>query len=208
MIFSESQIEALKKRVSSVLSKRRFTHTLGVESAVIRLGNVFCPDAVSELRCAALLHDVTKELPAEAAEKILHDEGYTGDPDLMKMPAVFHSLTAPAYIREHFGEYATDNILSAVLHHTVGAPYMSLFDKIVFIADYVEENRTYPASVSTRSALFSGLSSSDTDPTEVLNRAILSCLDATILSLTASDRPICAETVKTRNAILTELSQE
>jgi len=207
MSFSEADIESLRLAVKGSLSSHRYLHTLGVENAAVKLGMIFCPSLLPELRVAALLHDVTKELSPEKTKEILTNNDLITDDCMWNMPAVFHSLTAPSFIRKEYPLYATENVLSAVYHHTVGAPNMSLFDKIIFIADYVEENRTYPSCVSTRAQLFDGITSGISDKLTVLNQAILSSLDATILSLTASSRYICPMTVSTRNAILTELSQ-
>ena len=57
----EDQLSALREKISSGMSAKRFRHTAEVEKMVIRLGELYAPDKISERRAAALLHDITKE---------------------------------------------------------------------------------------------------------------------------------------------------
>jgi len=57
-----------------------------------------------------------------------------------KNPELLHAKLGACFANEIYG--VTDSeILSAIIWHTTGCPDMSLLDKIVFIADYIEANR-------------------------------------------------------------------
>ena len=73
-------LNVLRKSVKSRISERRYLHTLGVEDMATKLGEHFIPEMISELRAAALLHDVAKELDYQEQIKIISDQGILVSP--------------------------------------------------------------------------------------------------------------------------------
>lgn len=159
--FDESSIDRLKRDVASRMSEYRFNHTLGVEKMAICLGEIFMPDNISELRVAALLHDVSKEMDIDE-QLCLLDNCERIDKKQKCVPAALHSFSAVAVILRDFPNLATNNILDAVENHTLGSPNMSLFSEIIFISDYIEEGRAYFESASVRKTLFEKIKQSKT----------------------------------------------
>ena len=53
---------------------------------------------------------------------------------------LLHAKLGAFYAHEKYG-VEDDDILSAIEFHTTGRPAMSLLEKIVFVADYIEPNR-------------------------------------------------------------------
>ena len=202
MTFSDEKIAALKKEVQARLSERRFNHTLRVLKATEKIAAFCLPESISELRAAALLHDVTKELDSGEQVRLLKLLGVSTDE--MLSPPVFHSITAPMVIRRDFPEFATENVLSAVYNHTTAACDMSLFDEIVFIADYVEDGRTYPSCVAVREALYSAFSlAKDREECIMhLHDATIAALDNTITEIVRAGKYLNLLTVKARNAFI------
>ena len=140
-MISHSDIENLRGEISKRLSCDRYTHTLGVERAAVFLAQMCLPEKECELRAAALLHDVTKELSTEEHFQILRSaKQKILDKDRDFIP-ILHSFTAPAVISADFPEFATDQILSAVYNHTLGDSDMTVFDEIIFLADFIEDTR-------------------------------------------------------------------
>ncbi len=127
------------------MSEKRFLHTLGAERLAAKLGELVMPGKVYELRCAALLHDVAKEIPREENQELIAKVSHELTGEDLKSPQIFHAFVAPEIIKRDFPEHATPDVLSAVFNHTTGAPDMSLFDCIIFISDFAEEGRSYPA---------------------------------------------------------------
>ena len=62
-VLNDAALDALRERVKGTMSEKRFAHTAAVERMVVRLGELYCPELIPELRAAALLHDITKEQP-------------------------------------------------------------------------------------------------------------------------------------------------
>ena len=207
MSFTDLQIEELCQRVRERLSEKRFFHTLGVEQAAIRLGHFLCPDDIRELRCAALLHDVTKELSREEQCEILEKEGIT-DPDDLSSASIHHSLTGPYVIKRDFPELATERVLSAVRKHTTGDSDMSVFDQIIFIADYIEDGRTYSACIDVRDRLYEALGKAECreDMEHALLVAVLSSIDNTVESLKIRKSPIHGRTLLAGASIRRKMS--
>ena len=204
MSYTENQLDILRDAVGKRLSEKRFAHTLGVEEMAARLARRILPEKLSEIRAAALLHDISKELDdAEHIDIMNKQIESVGDSDMLS-PAVYHSLTAPYIIEKHFPDFAHKDILSAVRNHTVGSPDMSLLDEIIFISDYIEGGRKYSASVEVRDALLSVIDSeaSIEECISALHDATVRSLEKTIISVIERGRFLHERTVETRNAFL------
>lgn len=198
MMFSDSALNSLSLEIEGRLSHKRYAHTLGVASAARRIASYFPDIDSSEITAAALLHDITKEY-SEAEHKMLISEN-----DFCDSLEVLHSFSAPSVIRRDFPTYATENVLRSVYAHTVGAPDMTLFDEIIFIADYVEDGRTYHTCVKARDGLYTQLDEADnvTECEAALHRAVAFALSETVKMLKEGARPIHPQTQETLDAML------
>ena len=201
MMFSDSELETLSQHVGERLSQKRYAHTLGVVAAAKKIAQYFDKIDISEIVAAALLHDITKEYSVAEHQKHISED------DSCDTVEVLHSFSAPSVIRRDFPTYATDNVLRAVCRHTVGDPDMTLFDEIIFIADYVEDGRTYPSCVAARHRLYSQLADANgADECEaVLHRAVASALSETVKMLTEGDRCVHPNTQRTLDAMLSRI---
>lgn len=165
------------------------------------MGELLLPEKLSELRAAALLHDLTKELPlAEHLEICSRSETVCSD-EAKLSSAVLHGLTAAEIIRESYPDFATDDILSAVRKHTVGAPEMSTFDKILFLADYIEPTRPYSSCISLRESFWASLLSAEPDGRlAILDDAIYREIRQTLSHLLEKGSVIAPESLSLYNA--------
>jgi len=145
-----SDIEFLRSSVRSRMDDRRYAHTLGVERMALHLGELYLPEKVDELRCAALLHDITKN---ETDEKQLQ---YCGEFDIIVRDfdkisgKLLHAKTAASLIEREYPEYATADVVSAVRWHTTGHDGMSIFDMLIYLADYIEDTRAFDDCIRVR----------------------------------------------------------
>ena len=198
MMFSDVELAALSLRVRDALSSRRYAHTLGVVSAAKKIAHKFNTIDISEIVVSALLHDITKEYSVAEHKKLVFDD------DVCLPDEVLHSFSAPSVIKRDYAEYATSNVLRSVYCHTVGDPDMTLFDEIIFIADYVEDGRTYPSCVSVRQSLYSELQDAkcESECEFALHRAVIAALSETVKMLTDGARPVHPMTQKTLDAML------
>ena len=192
----------LSKKVEITLSEKRYRHTLGVASASVRLGAYFLPNKLNELYAAALLHDIAKELDIEATRELLSVVTPPLSCEDLAIPAAFHSLVAPVIIKRDFPLYASEEILTAVYEHTLGNPNMSLFSKIIFLADYIEDGRTYPACRNVADFVYSALESCKIERTTVLNQGILKVLENTEAFLENHGQKIHSRLTLTKNSLI------
>lgn len=196
------QIENLREKVASVLSEKRMKHVLAVEDMAYRLGLLYFHDdeTLLLLKSAALLHDVTKELSDEEQLAIL--ESYSVKPlpeELASMPTI-HALTAALVIPDRFPEFADPSVIDAVRYHTTGREGMSIFEKIIFLADYIDDTRTYPSCVSLREEFFSAKPEDMNEQERIrhLDRAALASIDNTLSYLRLKERSIHPLTLEAR----------
>ena len=192
--------ERLKERVRERLSERRFRHTLGVCELATFLADGIVPNMRDEVYCAAMLHDVAKELPIEEQLKLI-DRVRISEEDL-KTPSVYHAFAAVSVILRDFPEYATENVLSAAFNHTTGAPDMSLFDCIIFVSDFAEAGREYPSCLEVRKKLLTYIAEAKTleEKRFALFKATYDTANATIEALSRMQKKINSRTLLTKNA--------
>ena len=192
----------LREKIREYMSEKRYLHTLGVESSARLIARHCMPDRLDEIAVAALLHDIAKELPADIQREYALLSGFSlSEDDLSTLPAL-HSFAAPHIIKCDFSGLATDDILSATFNHTVGSPDMSVFDEIIFVSDYVEENREYSHCKKMREFLFGNLrqDKSYTENLKVLHQALVEIIDFTIAFLNQRNMQVNERTKLTKNA--------
>ena len=202
MKYGSKILEDLRIAVSARVSEKRFSHILGVERCAVSLGKIFLPDSVDELAAAALLHDVTKEIPTDLQIKMLEEAGFALTEEDKSTEGVLHSFTAPIVIKRDFPQFATDNVLLAVGNHTVGRENMSIFEKIIFISDYAEDTRRYESCKQVRRALFDGIEDlGGDDLIKRLDRAMLMSVDGALSALERMGQRINSRMYLTRNSL-------
>lgn len=200
-------LERLEARIkSSDLSPRRLGHVLAVRDMVARLAELYCPEDSRWLQAAALLHDITKELTTE--EQIALCERYhlprtRGD---VLTPKCFHAMTAAALIPDEYPEYADVCVVSAVRWHTTGHEGMTLGEKLVYLADYIDESRTFPDCVTLRTLFWSADPAGMDMETRLshLRTVLITSYDMTIGGLIQEGTPISTDTFQARNELLYE----
>lgn len=200
------EIDALRDAVRGRMSEKRFSHTLGVEKLAAHLGELVCPERVFELRCASLLHDIAKELPEAETLRLLSGVRGITDED-MKSHSVFHAFVGPEVIKRDFPEYATPDILSAVFNHTTGAADMSLFDEIIFISDFAEEGRSYPACREIAKKLDERcrVAKNTDECIKAIHKTTYDTLLSVISTLERLEKPINSRTLLTRSAFAVKI---
>ena len=127
-MITERMLDELRESIKNQMSPKRFRHTAEVEKMAVYLGELYAPELISELRAAALLHDVTKEYPTALQLEICKELRIELDADAVYAPKTLHARTAAAMIPERYSAFATETVVSAVRWHTTGRADMSLKD--------------------------------------------------------------------------------
>lgn len=181
----ESEIRDLRKAMKKKLDAGRYEHTLGVAYTASALAMRYGADCNQAL-AAGLLHDCAKCMSNEKREKICRKHKLTITEAEQKNPFLLHAKVGSYLARKKYG--ITDSeILRAITYHTTGRPGMSLLEKIIYIADYIEPGRKQAPNLNTiRPLAF-----------QDLDRAMVAILRDTLDYLESSHTEIDAMTQKT-----------
>ena len=133
------ELTKIRKDLKKKLKKERFEHTVGVMYTAASLAMRFGAD-IQKALTAGLLHDCGKYCSVNAQIKLCGKYGIELTKSELDMPALIHAQLG-AYLAEHEYGIKDPEILNAVAYHTTGRPGMSMLEKIVYIADYIEPNR-------------------------------------------------------------------
>ncbi len=128
-----------EEKLQKDLTPRRFRHTLGVTYTACMLGYVYGTDPV-QTRMAGLLHDCAKCIPNERKIELCRKEKIDITEYELENPDLLHSKLGVLVAADRY-DISDPVILDAIRWHTTGRPEMTMLEKIVFIADYIEPNR-------------------------------------------------------------------
>lgn len=130
----------LREQAYAMLKPKRISHVWGCEHEARKLAERWgCdPDAAAE---AGILHDITKKF--ELSDQLLLSEKYGIINDTVETSntKLLHAKTGAAVARDLFG--VPDEIYSAIRWHTTGRPDMTLLEKVLYMADYIEPTREF-----------------------------------------------------------------
>lgn len=187
MISFEKYIEIIKSR----LSPSRFVHSLNVADSAAELAKKYGADA-DKARLAGILHDITKETPLSEQYGYITKGGDVLSKLELNNPAVIHQKSGEAYCRLELG-ISDPDVLGAIRYHTTGRRGMSLLERIVYTADFISADRTYPDVSEMRSLAQSSLED-----------AIMYSLKYTISKLLGETALIHPDTLECYNYLLEE----
>ena len=204
---TEEMLNELRENIKKTMSPKRARHALEVEKMVVRLADMYLPEMKPTLRAAALLHDITKEYDEKVQLSILTKPGIDFSIKDRLAPKTFHARTAALLIPDIYPEFASDDVISAVRWHTTGRENMALFEKLLYLADYIDMSRDFEDCVKLRDIFFSA------DPENMdekerlvhLNRTLVISFDMTIGALLRNGSVISSDTVNARNSIICEI---
>lgn len=187
-MYSTTVKEEIKKDLKSILSAHRYKHVLGVAKAArqLALQNDCDPD---KAEVAGLLHDAAKQLPLPDMQELARQSfGDSLDDAIMTNGGLLHGYAAVTIARTKY-HLTDEDFLASLAHHTTGAEVMGTLEKIIFVADYIEENRDFAGVEHLRQLAAANL-----------DQAVLAGYDSTISHLLEQDNLIFTGTVINRNA--------
>lgn len=174
----ENQLKRLRKAMKKTQDNGRFEHTVGVEYTSAALAMRYGCD-MKKAQTAGLLHDCAKCLSDDKRLAICKKNHIPVTELERKNPFLLHAKVGAYLAREKYGIKDQD-ILNAIQNHTTGRKNMSLLEKIVFVADYIEPGRKHaPNLTEIRELAFQNL-----------DRALLRILEDTLGYLKDSEGDI------------------
>lgn len=114
---SQYEIDKMREKIKITQDDKRYEHTLGVMYTAAALAMCYQEDMEKAL-VAGLLHDCAKSFSTN----------------------LLHAKIGAQMAEEEYG-IADQYITDAISYHTTGRPHMTLLDKIIYVADYIEPNR-------------------------------------------------------------------
>ena len=188
--------EQMRKKLGTMLTDHRYTHSLGVVETAVKMAHFFGAD-VEKTEIAALLHDCAKQIPHNTQLQLCREYKIPLDEVKEKELGLLHAELG-AYMAEHeFGVTDTE-ILDAIRYHTLGRENMSDMEKILYLADIIEPNRKE----------FEGLSELRELCFENLDRALLFGFGLTIAHTNRRGHILHNQTVEAERYIREKLRKE
>ena len=182
-------VEGIFREVQSELSPKRWRHTQGVMDKAVELAERY-GENVDQARLAALLHDITREWDTEKWLAEAELVGLELDEAVRHSPVLLHAPLAAWAAKKRFG-ITDEAVLCAIARHTIGGPGLSLLDKIIYLADALEEGRSYKGVEELRKLAL-----------QDVEAAMLAVYDQTLLYMLKRGEAIHPATVAGRNELL------
>ena len=203
-MITEEMLDTLRASVAAEMSEKRFRHTAEVEKMVARLAALYVPQKTLLLRAAALLHDITKEYATADQLRLCAVHGLAVTENDLGAPKTFHARTAAAEIPYRYPDFADEEIVRCVRYHTTGRRGMTLEEKLVYLADYIDLSRTFDDCVTLRNAFFEAKPEemSSAERLSHLDDVLILSFDMTIRALLADGAPISPDTFEARNGLM------
>ncbi|MGI2292760.1 bis(5'-nucleosyl)-tetraphosphatase (symmetrical) YqeK [Paenibacillus sp. GXUN7292] len=177
--------------VKQEMPQRRWLHTEGVMQTAIELARRFGGDP-EKAELAAIVHDTAKYWAVDRMERMIRENNL--DIQVLQYEKELWHAPVGAWVAEHVYGITDSEVLNAVRYHTSGRAGMSLLEKIVWVADYIEPGRSFPGVEQVRAI-------SETD----LDGALLSGLMRTIDFLKEKGKQIYPLTLEARDSLQQEI---
>lgn len=151
MIDEQKILDIMKDK----LSEKRYRHTLGVAKSAVELAKCYGADP-QKAKIAALLHDITKD--EDYAAQLNYCEKFRISlTDYERASYVLlHAFTSAQYAKVKLG-IEDEEIINAIKYHTTARKDMTMLEKIIYLADFIEENRTFDGVETVRAVAFDGI---------------------------------------------------
>lgn len=186
-------IKQIEKTLKEMLPERRLKHSLNVSKCALKLSEIYkCDKEKAEI--AGLVHDCAKYFTDEQIEDSIKRFNVELDPLEVNNIALSHSVIG-SYVAVDIFNIKDEEIINAIKYHTTGKENMSLLEKIIYMADLIEEGRNFPRVEELRELTYSGR----------LEEALILSFNNTIKFVIDNNQLIHPRTVKARNYILEEL---
>ncbi|MCR5485367.1 MAG: nicotinate (nicotinamide) nucleotide adenylyltransferase [Clostridiales bacterium] len=177
------------KLIGKLLTPYRFDHSVNVAKSAKLLAEKYGEDP-AKAYTAGLLHDIMKDSEKNIQLQIIEESDIILSQYELYNPKLLHAIAGAAYMKLRLGINDVD-MLNAVRYHTTGRTSMSLLEKIIYVADYISDDRQYNGIDKMRA--LAGVS---------LDDAMLFGLEFTISDLAIKNRIIHPDSVGCYNEII------
>lgn len=180
--------EVALQTVKEHLTDHRYQHTIGVMETAIVLAERYGAD-LKKAELAAIFHDYAKFRPKDEMKQIILDQGM--EQQLLVFNSELWHAPVGAFLVEKEVGLNDEEILDAIRYHTSGRVGMSLLDKVVYLADYIEPGRRFPGVDEVREFAKANL-----------NQALVQAIKNSIQFLMKKNQPVYPDTIYTYNDLV------
>ena len=176
-------LEDAKKQAKKRLSEKRYKHVKNVVAAARSLALHYGVDP-EKAQLAAWLHDIVKESSREDLLQLLRRDAIMAGATAQRPLPVWHGPCAAIYAKYELG-VADEEILTAISCHTTGRPGMTVMDKVLFLADIISEERSFPGVGRLRKLAYVDM-----------DAAVIAAMEENIVHLNKLHKPLDRDTVE------------
>lgn len=179
----------IEQCIKKMTKETRFNHSKGVQKTAGELAKHYGLD-VDKAELAGLMHDCVKNLSVEEMMRLCDELGCKLDFVTQREYKLIHAPLGAYYAKKIFG-VDDDEIFNAIYWHTTAKADMTMFEKIIYIADVIEPNRKYDIIDEMRKLAY-----------EDIDVAMLKILNYTIGKQLAAGKMLHSETINARNYLI------
>lgn len=185
IIVKTADLKKIRKKMEKTMDAHRFEHTLGVTYTAACLAMRYNVD-IMKAQMAGLLHDCAKCMTNEKRISLCKKHNIQINTAEAENPLLLHAKVGSYIAMEEFNIH-DEEIIGAILNHTTGRPGMTMLEKIIYIADYIEPGRRQaPNLLEIRQMAFVDL-----------DKALFMILKDTLTYLTSTNNVVDPMTQKT-----------
>ena len=144
----------LREKAYAMLSPKRVAHVVGCEAEAVNLAMRWGEDPENAAE-AGILHDITKKLVLSDQLILCRKYGIINDTAEEENVKLLHAKTGAAIAKDLFN--ISGEVYDAIRWHTTGKPDMTLLEKIIYMADYIEPNRDFEGVEKLRKLAYEDL---------------------------------------------------
>jgi predicted HD superfamily hydrolase involved in NAD metabolism len=187
-------VEEYKKIIRPFLGDKRYEHSVCVCKSAGALAKKYGAD-VHKAEIAGILHDIMKDVPPEEQLKMMTRYDIVLSDVERSAQKLWHAMLGAAYLENEL-QITDRDILNAVRYHTTARENMTLLEKVLFIADFISDDRDYSGVEKMRRAAQISL-----------EEAMVEGITFNILDLAGCYRPIHPDTISAYNQIILKYKQ-
>ncbi len=180
------------EKLNTMLKPNRLAHSINVANCAVKLSEIYGCDT-GKAYLAGLVHDCAKYFTKDQIDSYVKKYNIKLDPLEVNNISLSHSVIGSFVIQDVFNIQDMD-IINAVRYHTTGRENMSTLEKIIFMADMIEEGRNFPGVDELRKLSFNGQ----------LDKALITSFNNTIKFVIENNQLIHPRSVSARNYLMQE----
>lgn len=184
------EYKQMEEKLKEMLPERRLQHSFNVSKCAVKLSKIYNCDE-EKAKIAGLVHDCAKYFTDDQIENCIKKFNIELDSLEENNIALSHSVIG-SYVAKEVFNIDDEEIINAIKYHTTGRENMSILEKVIYMADLIEEGRNFPKVEELRELTYSGK----------LEEALLMSFNNTIKFVIDNNQLIHTRTVKARNYIM------